>query len=131
MPRCWTAAGSRPARGGGLFRGAGRGGRGSTCCGPAIRHPLDRRGAPRRGKGIPMAAAGLKLGWIGTGRMGYALVSRLLQAGHEVAVYNRTRAKAEPLTELGARAVDRTLDLADSDVVFSPVAASADFRSVT
>ncbi|HKN52344.1 MAG TPA: NAD(P)-dependent oxidoreductase [Amycolatopsis sp.] len=77
-----------------------------------------------------MAAAGLKLGWIGTGRMGYALVSRLLQAGHEVAVYNRTRAKAEPLTELGARVVDRIFDLADADVVFTTVAASDDFRTV-
>jgi 3-hydroxyisobutyrate dehydrogenase len=42
---------------------------------------------------------GASLGWVGTGRMGYALVSRLLDAGHRVAVYNRTRAKAEPLAE--------------------------------
>ena len=44
----------------------------------------------------------VRLGWAGTGRMGYALVSRLLEAGHDVAVYNRTRGKAEPLAELGA-----------------------------
>ena len=42
---------------------------------------------------------GQRLGWVGTGRMGYALASRLLEAGCDVAVYNRTRAKAEPQTE--------------------------------
>ena len=34
------------------------------------------------------------IGWVGVGRMGRALVTRLLTAGHEVAVYNRTREKA-------------------------------------
>jgi 3-hydroxyisobutyrate dehydrogenase-like beta-hydroxyacid dehydrogenase len=77
-----------------------------------------------------MAAAGLKLGWIGTGRMGFAMVSRLLSAGHEVAVYNRTRAKADPLAELGARVVDTIAELAEADIVFTTVAASADFREV-
>ncbi|MFP3914430.1 MAG: NAD(P)-binding domain-containing protein, partial [Actinomycetota bacterium] len=43
-----------------------------------------------------------KIGWIGTGRMGYAMVQRLLKAGHDVSVWNRTRSKAEPLTEEGA-----------------------------
>ncbi|HSD76817.1 MAG TPA: NAD(P)-binding domain-containing protein, partial [Solirubrobacteraceae bacterium] len=62
-------------------------------------------------------AIGARLGWIGTGRMGYALASRLLEAGHDVAVYNRTRAKAEPLAELGAVVVDRPADLADRDIV--------------
>ena len=38
-----------------------------------------------------------RLGWIGAGRMGHELCARLLAAGHDVAVYNRTRAKAEPL----------------------------------
>jgi 3-hydroxyisobutyrate dehydrogenase len=51
----------------------------------------------------------LKLGWIGTGRMGYAMVSRLLKHGCDVAVYNRTRSKAEPLTALGATVVNRPI----------------------
>lgn len=72
-----------------------------------------------------------RLGWIGTGRMGYQLVTRLLEAGHDVAVYNRTRAKAEPLVELGATVVDSPRDLADRDVVFSMVSASADLEAVT
>ncbi len=37
------------------------------------------------------------VGWIGAGRMGYAMARRLLHAGADVAVYNRTRAKAETL----------------------------------
>jgi 3-hydroxyisobutyrate dehydrogenase-like beta-hydroxyacid dehydrogenase len=71
------------------------------------------------------------IGWIGTGRMGTAMVTRLLEAGHEVAVYNRTRAKAEPLAGIGATIVDRVGDLADRDVVFTMVSASADFAEVT
>ena len=40
-----------------------------------------------------------KVGWIGLGRMGEAMVKRLTQAGHGVDVWNRTRSKAEPLVE--------------------------------
>ena len=40
-----------------------------------------------------------RLGWVGAGRMGSSLATRLLEAGCDVAVYNRTRAKAEPLAE--------------------------------
>ena len=71
-----------------------------------------------------------RLGWIGTGRMGYALVTRLLERGCDVAVYNRTRAKAEPLVKLGAKLVDRPADLADRDIVFTSVAGSQDFAEV-
>jgi 3-hydroxyisobutyrate dehydrogenase len=71
------------------------------------------------------------VGWIGTGRMGYAMVSRLMNAGHEVVVYNRTRSKCEPLRELGALIVDSVADLAGRDIVFSMVATSEDFAEVT
>jgi 3-hydroxyisobutyrate dehydrogenase len=73
----------------------------------------------------------LKIGWIGTGRMGFAMVSRLLQAGHQVSVYNRTRAKAEPLGEYGAVIVDTLAELASCDVVFSMVSESTDLLQVT
>ncbi len=73
---------------------------------------------------------GTRLGWVGTGRMGYSLVSRLLAAGCDVAVYNRTRAKAEPLAEHGARIVDSPAELADREIVFTIVAGSDDFREV-
>lgn len=65
-----------------------------------------------------------RLGWIGTGRMGFKLAERLLGAGCDVSVYNRTRAKAEPLAARGARIVDSAADLADCDIVFTTVSAS-------
>jgi 3-hydroxyisobutyrate dehydrogenase len=70
------------------------------------------------------------VGWIGAGRMGYQLAKRLLDAGYDVAVYNRTRAKAEPLTEFGATMVDRPVDLAGRDIVFSMVSAPKDLEQV-
>src|SRR5687768_5075483 len=70
------------------------------------------------------------VGWIGAGRMGYQLVKRLLDAGYEVAVYNRTRAKAESLVEFGATVADQPVELADRDIVFSMVSASRDLRQV-
>ena len=80
-----------------------------------------------------MAAAGGKpgIGWIGAGRMGAALIRRLLASGYDVAVYNRTRSKAEDLVQYGATVVDRPVDLAGRDVVFTMVAASADLEEVT
>jgi 3-hydroxyisobutyrate dehydrogenase-like beta-hydroxyacid dehydrogenase len=72
-----------------------------------------------------------RLGWIGTGRMGFELARRLLSAGHDVAVCNRTRAKAERLTEFGATVVDRPDELADRDAVFTSVPSSPDLLAVT
>jgi 3-hydroxyisobutyrate dehydrogenase len=72
-----------------------------------------------------------KLGWIGTGRMGLRLAQRLLDAGCDLAAYNRTRSKAEPLAEQGGKLVDSPGELADRDIVFSMVAGDDDFRSVT
>jgi 3-hydroxyisobutyrate dehydrogenase len=71
-----------------------------------------------------------RVGWVGAGRMGSALATRLLGAGCDVAVYNRTRAKAEPLAERGATLVDSPADLADRDIVFTMVAGPTDFKEV-
>lgn len=78
-----------------------------------------------------MADATPTVGWIGTGRMGYQLALRLLNAGYDVAAFNRTRAKAEPLTEYGAKIVDSPADLADRDIVFIMVSADKDLEAVT
>ena len=77
-----------------------------------------------------MSAGEIRLGWIGLGRMGQVLATRLLDAGHELAVYNRTRQKAEPLAERGAVVVDNPADLADRDIVFTMVAGSSDVEEV-
>lgn len=73
---------------------------------------------------------GARLGWIGIGRMGYVLAERLLEAGEDLAVYNRTRSKAEPLADLGAEVVDRPIDLSDRDIVFTMVAGPKDVLEV-
>jgi 3-hydroxyisobutyrate dehydrogenase len=70
------------------------------------------------------------IGWIGIGRMGYPMVERLLKAGHQVSVWNRTRAKAEPLAKLGARIVATPAALAGSDIVFLIVSTGKDVDEV-
>ncbi|HEX5864336.1 MAG TPA: NAD(P)-binding domain-containing protein, partial [Casimicrobiaceae bacterium] len=44
-----------------------------------------------------------RIGWIGTGRMGYAMAERLAKGGADLTVWNRTRSKAEPLAQHGAK----------------------------
>ncbi len=70
------------------------------------------------------------IGWIGAGRMGYPMAWLLLEAGCDVTVYNRTRAKAEPLAEYGAKIVDTPAELADRDIVFTMVAGPSDLEAV-
>jgi len=77
-----------------------------------------------------MSHTQLRVGWIGTGRMGFALAQRLSLAGVDVAAWNRTRAKSQPLTEFGVTVVDDPSDLADRDVVFTMVSTSADLEQV-
>lgn len=48
----------------------------------------------------------MKVGFIGLGRMGQAIASRILDAGHELVVYNRTRSKADALEKAGATVAD-------------------------
>jgi 3-hydroxyisobutyrate dehydrogenase-like beta-hydroxyacid dehydrogenase len=72
------------------------------------------------------ATQGQRIGWLGTGRMGIVLIRRLLAAGCDVTVYNRTKAKAEPLAAAGAKVVDRASDLAGLDIVFVTVGTSQD-----
>jgi 3-hydroxyisobutyrate dehydrogenase-like beta-hydroxyacid dehydrogenase len=63
--------------------------------------------------------------------MGYELAARLLRAGCDVGVWNRTREKAEPLAELGAEIVDSPAALGDRDIVFTMMAGPDDFLHVT
>jgi 3-hydroxyisobutyrate dehydrogenase len=71
-----------------------------------------------------------RIGWIGMGRMGYPMAERLIEAGYEVSIFNRTRAKAEPLGERGAKVVDRPADLAGVDALFSIVSTGKDLNEV-
>ena len=71
-----------------------------------------------------------KIGWIGLGRMGEAMAIRLLKNKCDVAVWNRTAAKAEPLKSYGAKIVAAKPDLAGCDIVFTMVSTTADLKQV-
>jgi 3-hydroxyisobutyrate dehydrogenase-like beta-hydroxyacid dehydrogenase len=70
------------------------------------------------------------IGWLGTGRMGAVMAARLIDAGEDVTVWNRTASKTGPLVAKGARAVERISDLGGCDVVFVMVATPADLEEV-
>ncbi|MBC7469299.1 MAG: NAD(P)-dependent oxidoreductase [Ramlibacter sp.] len=70
------------------------------------------------------------IGWIGLGRMGEAMVKRLLKAGHGVSVWNRTRSKAESLVEYGATIAATKQELADCEIVFTMVSTTDDLKQV-
>ncbi|HEY2463857.1 MAG TPA: NAD(P)-dependent oxidoreductase [Steroidobacteraceae bacterium] len=64
----------------------------------------------------------MKIGFIGLGNMGAGMAANLLKAGHEVAVYNRTAAKADALVRLGARAPRSIAEVCAAEVVITMLA---------
>ncbi len=74
----------------------------------------------------------IRLGWIGTGVMGLAMCSHLMDAGYPLTVFNRTAAKLRPLVERGAKPAASAKEVgAASDIVFSMVAYPADVEAVS
>lgn len=72
-----------------------------------------------------------KIGFVGTGIMGSAMVGHLLDAGFEVSVFNRTKSKAQPLIERGARWCESAGDCAKGqDVVITIVGYPKDVEQV-
>ncbi len=71
-----------------------------------------------------------ELGWIGAGRMGYEMAARLAKGGCDITVWNRTRAKAEPLTKHGAKVASDLKDLSSKDIVFCMVSTWDDVKEV-
>ena len=74
--------------------------------------------------------AKMTIGWIGMGRMGFPMAERLCKAGHDVRVWNRTIAKAEPLVAKGATLVKSPRDLSNVDIVFTMVSTGKDLEQV-
>jgi 3-hydroxyisobutyrate dehydrogenase-like beta-hydroxyacid dehydrogenase len=72
----------------------------------------------------------MQVGFIGLGRMGSGIAGNLLKAGHEVTVYNRTRAKAEPLAAQGAKVADSPAAPCKGDAVFTMLADDAAVEGV-
>ena len=72
------------------------------------------------------------LGFVGLGVMGSRMAERLLQKGHSLTGYNRTRAKAQFLIDKGMKWADTPRDVAKAaDVTFSSVANSAALTAIT
>ena len=73
----------------------------------------------------------MRIGWIGTGVMGASMADHLLEAGHDLTVYNRTKARAEMLLKKGAKWADSPAEAAvDAEVVFTMVGYPADVEAV-
>ena len=73
----------------------------------------------------------VRIGFLGLGDMGQAIVPRLIAAGHSVAGWNRTKAKAAPLLQIGMVWADTPREAArQSEVVFSIVTDSAAVRAL-
>ncbi|MCD6043320.1 MAG: NAD(P)-dependent oxidoreductase [Burkholderiales bacterium] len=70
------------------------------------------------------------LGWIGAGRMGYSMAERLAKGGCDISVWNRTKAKADPLAKYGAKVVNQLEELSTKDILFVMVSTYEDVKEV-
>lgn len=75
-------------------------------------------------------SARMRVGLIGAGHMGSAMAERLLQAGHQLTVYNRTPSRAKPLIDRGARRAPRVADACQGDAVITMLADDAAVENV-
>lgn len=72
-----------------------------------------------------------KIGWIGLGNMGIPMATQLIEAGYEVKVYNRSKAKEGALAEAGALLVETPKELTlQADVIFLMVSDDAAIEAV-
>jgi len=73
----------------------------------------------------------MKIAWIGTGVMGESMAGHLLDAGHELYVYNRTVSKTENLVKRGAKLLTEIKDAPlNADVIFTMVGYPKDVEGV-
>ena len=73
----------------------------------------------------------MNIGFVGLGAMGALIVPRLMEAGHTVTGWNRSREKAKPLIDAGMRFADTPKAVAEqSEIVFSIVTDSKAVRAV-
>jgi hypothetical protein len=91
-----------------------------------------RRRAVESARPVCLEQADVRVGFVGLGRMGSGMARRLLDAGHDLAVYNRSVARTVPFAAAGARVATSLADLAAGcDVVFSMLVDDAAVQEVT
>jgi 3-hydroxyisobutyrate dehydrogenase len=73
----------------------------------------------------------MKIGWIGTGVMGFSMAGHLQAGGHELCVFNRTKSKAATLLNKGALWCNSPAEVAsNSEIVFTIVGLPKDVEEV-
>lgn len=72
----------------------------------------------------------MKIAFLGLGAMGQGMARRLLSAGHELQVWNRSPEPAEALASAGAQELGAAVDAAEADVIVTMLADDAAVRSV-
>jgi 3-hydroxyisobutyrate dehydrogenase-like beta-hydroxyacid dehydrogenase len=72
----------------------------------------------------------MKVGFIGLGQMGRAMAGRLIDAGHELTVYNRSAAAAAPFRARGARVAETPDRALDAEIVVTMLADDAALEAV-
>ena len=73
----------------------------------------------------------MKIAWIGTGVMGESMAGHLLDAGHELFVYNRTKSKTDNLVKRGATLLNEIKDAPEfAEVIFTMVGYPKDVEDV-
>jgi 3-hydroxyisobutyrate dehydrogenase-like beta-hydroxyacid dehydrogenase len=72
----------------------------------------------------------MDVGFIGLGHMGSGMAANLLKAGHEVTVFNRTQAKAQPLLGEGAKFAAKVAEACRGDAVFTMLADDAAVEAI-
>ncbi|HSS30947.1 MAG TPA: NAD(P)-dependent oxidoreductase [Nitrospiraceae bacterium] len=79
----------------------------------------------------PALSTATRIGWIGTGVMGSSMCGHVLTAGYRVTLHSRTKAKAQPLVDLGATWAENPRTVAaQSDMIFTMVGFPQDVRTV-
>ena len=94
--------------------------------GPA---PPDRR-TRRSDAAVNGRADATKVGFVGLGQMGRAMAGRLLEAGHELVVYNRSPGPAQALAAQGAKVAADARGVLDSEVIITMLADDAAIEAV-
>ncbi|MAE43693.1 MAG: 6-phosphogluconate dehydrogenase [Magnetovibrio sp.] len=70
------------------------------------------------------------IGWIGIGRMGEPMVEKILEAGYQVSIWNRTSSKAEVLMRYGAEVVNHPQELSKKEILFTMVSKGSDLDEI-
>src|ERR1700704_5142414 len=79
----------------------------------------------------PALSTTTRIGWIGTGVMGSSMCGHMLTAGYRVTLHSRTKAKTQPLVDLGATWAENPHTVAaQSDMIFTMVGFPQDVRTV-